>query len=107
MSLIDVVVRAPFALIDGDLRPAAVAVCGDLIVDIAGFNDEFDAEHDITLPDCEVLVLADAGDTAHARPGRGIRVGVRADLIAWGGHDVEAATVRPMPARDFLPVPAT
>lgn len=83
MSLMDVVVRAQFALIDGDLRPAAVAVAGDVIVDVAGFNDEFDAHSDVTLSASEVLVLAEHRAASASEPHSGIRVGARADLVAW------------------------
>ncbi|WP_061961833.1 hypothetical protein [Demequina flava] len=107
MTLMSLVVRAPFALIDGDLRPAAVAVAGDVIVDIAAFNDEFDAASDITLNDTEVLVLADAVSATGGAARRGIRVGARADLVAWGRSALDVDATTRAVTTENLAVPAT
>lgn len=106
MTEMTLVVRAPFALIGGEVRPAAVAVAGERIVDIADFNDEFNALADITLNDNEVLVLADSSHSTNAPSGRGIRVGAPADLVAWGRSTTEAAVNVPVPGGNFA-VPAT
>ncbi|WP_152648047.1 hypothetical protein [Demequina sediminicola] len=92
MSLMSLVVRAPFALIDGDLRPASIAVADNVIVYIADFNDEFDTATDVTLDDTEVLVLAEASPRLDPSARRGIRVGAPADLVAWGRSALEVST---------------
>lgn len=54
--MIDLVLRADRALIDGTLRPASLAVAGGLVVDVGVPDTAYDARADVTVPSAAVLL---------------------------------------------------
>ncbi|MDN4471851.1 allantoinase AllB [Demequina zhanjiangensis] len=71
MPDIDLVIRATRALIDGEERPASVAVTDGVIVGVGAVDASWDAESTVTLPDDEVLIPGVVDTHVHVNePGR-------------------------------------
>jgi allantoinase len=98
----DLAVRARSVLVEGEFRPATIAVRDGIVVAVAGFDEEAPAHEVVTLPDTQVLVPGVVDTHVHVNePGRteweGFTTGTRA--AAAGG----VTTIVDMPLNSIPP----